>query len=144
MKKISIVTSVLRGKLTKHTETIAEAIKMHEGKDIKVTIERHRKNRSNPQNRYYWGVIVPLIVQGLRDTQGEIYSNEEVHEFLKANFNYNELVDESTGEVLKIAKSTTENDTFNQEEYHEKVRIFAFEFLNVSIPLPNDEILIEN
>ena len=28
------------------------------GKEIEVTIQRKKRKRSDPQNRYYWGVVV--------------------------------------------------------------------------------------
>ena len=76
----------------------------------------------------------------LTESQGVFYSEKDTHEFLKANFNYKELVNEETGEILRIPKSTTENRTFEMEEFHEICRQKALEFFNVVIPLPNEQL----
>lgn len=109
------------------------------GKDVEVIVQRKRKKRSNNQNRYYWGVIIPCIQQGLFDTQGEWLNNEQVHEFLKQNFNYKEIVNQNNGEMIKLGLTTTDKTTIEFEEYQDKCRQFADEFLNIIIPLPNEQ-----
>ena len=108
-------------------------------KEVEIIIQQKRKKRSGQQNRYYFGVIIPVIQQGLFDTQGEWLNTDDVHEFLKANFNYKELVNKDTGEVIKVPKTTTESTTIEFEEYLDIVRQFADEFLNIIIPLPNEQ-----
>ena len=110
--------------------------------DITLTVSKVKKKRSNQQSRYYWGVIIPSIQNGLFETQGEWLTPDAVHEFLKSNFNYKEIVNAGTGEVIKLPKSTTESDTFEFEEYQDKCRLFADEFLNIIIPLPNEQAVI--
>lgn len=108
-------------------------------KDVEITISKRRKKRSGNQNRYYFGVLIPCIQQGLFDTQGEWLNTEEVHAFLKVHFNYKEITNTSNGEMVKLGKTTTELSTIEFEEYQDKCRIFADEFLNVIIPLPNQQ-----
>jgi len=86
---------------------------------------------------------VPLIRQGLKDATGELFDATETHEFLKSQFCYKELVNESTGEIVKLPKSTTDNTTTEMEEFHEKIRVFSSEFLGIKIPLPNEELKLE-
>ena len=142
MKKIQIVSIVNNGTLKRNRTTIADAIKSFEGKDILLTIQLKRKVRSNPQNAYYWGVIVECWKHLLKETQGEIYSKDETHEFLKVNFNYQEVVDEQTGVVLRTVKSTTANSTTEMEEYHLKCRQAYQQLFGFNIPEPNEEITL--
>ena len=67
MKKVEIYTHVENGKVNRNRRTIEKCIAAHEGKDITITIQRTRKRRSNNQNAYYWGVIVPLIEEVLNN-----------------------------------------------------------------------------
>ena len=143
MKKVEIYSRVENGKLTRNRRTIEKCIAAHEGKDITITIQRTRKRRSNNQNAYYWGIIVPLVADGLEALTGEIYGKDDVHAFLKGKFNVREIVNPDSGEILKVPKSTTENTTTDMEIYHEDIRRFADEFLNVRIPLPNEQMYIE-
>ena len=137
MKKIEIITD---NRMMRNRTTILKALKQYVNKDVLLTIQPLKRTRSNQQNRYYWGVIIPLVQSGLEDVTGEMRSKNEVHEFLKFNFNYKEIVNQSTGEVYREPKTTTTNSTTDMEVYHEEIRRFAHEFLSVEIPLPNEDL----
>ena len=113
---------------------------MFEGKTILITFQLNRKRRSNNQNSYYWAVIVPLWANILLTEWGEPYSIQETHEFLKYNCNFTEKVNENTGEVIRVSKSTKDNSTTEQEEFHLRARQLALEMFNVDIPEPNEQI----
>lgn len=138
--KHTITTEVKNGKLTRNRKMIMDVIASFEGKVITITIQKKRKQRSNPQNKYYWGLIVPIWRNLLLNEWGEVHTNESTHEFLKMNFGYNERVDESTGEIFRSPRSTTENSTVEMEEYHETLRQKAMEMFGAVIPLPNEQI----
>ena len=110
--------------------------------EVEIKVSKKFRKRTSPQNRYYWSVIIFYWREILTTEYGEQISTATAHEFLKANFNYKELVNEETGEVLRIPKSTTENKTFEMEEFHEICRQKALEFFNVVIPLPNEQLEI--
>lgn len=116
---------------------------LHLGKEVKIEITRKRKTRSNPQNRYYWGCVIPIIQNGLFEAHGQAYSDDETHEFLKANFNANSTVNEKNGEVYTLPQSTARLTTTEYEEYLERVREFAREYLGCEIPLPNEQTNLE-
>ena len=143
MKKIEIISSVENGKLVRNHNRLLQAFKSFEGKVIVITVKRRSNTRSNNQNRYYWCVIVEIWKQIILDEWGEIWSKEETHEFLKYNCNYIEKVNESTGEIIRVSKSTTENSTTDSEMMHKQARDLAFEMFNVTIPLPNEQLNIE-
>ena len=138
--KHTITTEVKNGKLTRNRKLIMDVIASFDGKVIEITIQKKRKQRSNPQNRFYWGVIIPIWRNLLLNEWGEVHTNESTHEFLKMNFGYNERVDENTGEIFRSPRSTTENSTVEMEEYHEVLRQKAFEMFEAVIPLPNEQI----
>ena len=140
MKKAEIITDVNNGTLRRNRNLIKKVIGMFEGKTILITIQLNRKRRSNNQNSYYWGVIIPLWQNILLTEWGEPYSSEETHEFLKYNCNFTEKVNESTGEILRLSKSTKENSTTDQEEMHLRARHLAKEMFNVEIPLPGEQL----
>lgn len=143
MKKIEIISSVGDGKLKRNLKLFWNVIKSFEGKTILITIKVSRKTRSLNQNAYYWGVIVAIWQQIIKDQWGEFYSIKEVHEFLKYHCNFEEKVVEQTGDILRLPKSTTTNTTTEQEEFHEKARRLALDNFNTVIPLPNEQINFE-
>lgn len=97
-------------------------------------LEINKSNRrSNPQNRYYFGVVVPLVKGGLEDLGHEL-TEDEAHDFLKAKFN-------SVGD---IPKSTTGLNKEQFGEYLEKIQRFAAEYLSITIPDPGEQLEILN
>lgn len=142
-KKIEIITQSQDGKLIGNRDMIEEAVRVYDGKQVKLTIGLAYKQRSNPQNAYYFGVIVEHWRSIIRDEWGEIWSKEETHSFLKSNLNYEELADEETGLILRKPKSTTENSTHAQEEYHKACRDLAENMFQYQIPLPNENLKAE-
>lgn len=142
MKKISIISNVVNGNLKRNRNLIKSAIESFEGKDIQLTIQLKKKTRSNNQNRYYFGIIIPIFQNCIKVEWGEIMSIEEVHSFLKTNCNYEEKVSDE-GLIVRRIKSTTENTTTQQEEYHSLCRTLAMDYFNTEIPLPNTEIMLD-
>lgn len=115
---------------------IRSEVRVFEGKEIELTIRKKRKHRSDPQNRYYWGVVVEMIRAGMKE-MGDTVTPNQVHEFLKWRFLRVSKVDETTGEVLyEYVGSTAKLKTVEFWEYIEKCCQFAAEMLGVSIPLP--------
>jgi hypothetical protein len=142
MKKIEIDTQVINGQMKQNRPLILKALKAFEGINITITIAKRKKQRSNNQNAYYWAVIVVFWQNILLTEWGDVYSKDQTHEFLKYNCNYIEKVNEETGEILRISKSTTENSTVEQELLCTNARNLALEMFNTVIPLPNTQMNI--
>lgn len=140
MKKISILTRVENGKFKRNISLIKKAVQNFEGKEIEITIKRKYKQRSLPQNAFYWGVIIPMFQELINEHWGEIKSSEEIHEILKSQCNYTEKVNQQTGEITKIPQSTTELTTAGWLEYEQKIRQFAMDFFHATIPEPNEQL----
>ena len=124
--------------------------KLHD-KDVEITIKK-TKTRSNPQNRYYWGVVVYLIKERFKElgyTRTDIQQDnvrspitrDDVHTFLRENFLRDDWIVKDTGVVIgTVAKSTTELSTDEFVIYLENVRNWAVESLDIDIPDPNTPI----
>lgn len=143
MKKVQIQTSVNSGRFKRNRNIVLDAINSFEGKDLLITFEKVYKKRSNNQNAYYFGVLIPILQNCFREHWGEIWTKENAHDFCKMQFNFIERINESTGEIVRVPKSTTENTTTAQEELHSEIRNFIFEWFEVSVPLPNESISLE-
>jgi hypothetical protein len=116
---------------------------MSRDKDLAVTIEVKVKKRvrSDVQNAYYWGVVVAMISERLREL-GHDVDRDLTHEFLKGRFLYSELTDPNTGEVMRIPRKTSELATEEFIEYMEHIKQFAAETLDIYIPDPNEQLEI--
>lgn len=124
MKPINIFTNVKDGKIIYNRELLSASLELFEGKSITITIQESKKQRSNDQNSYYWSVVLPFIVEGIAELQGEPTTSNEIHKQMKRDFN--------------DGNSTTELNPKQFNEYLNKVVRFASEFLNITIPEPND------
>lgn len=107
--------------------------------DYILTVTPNRKTRSNQQNAYLWGVVYPAVLFGLQDAGWEITHEEQVHEYCKQAFAAREVINKDTGEVLTLPSSTARMQTAEFNVYVDKIKAFAFEYLNITIPEPNEE-----
>lgn len=107
--------------------------------DYVITITHDRKTRSNQQNAYLWGIVYPAVLFGLQDAGWEITDEEQVHEYCKQAFAAREVINKDTGEVLSLPNSTARMQTAEFNVYVDKIKAFALEYLNITIPEPNEE-----
>lgn len=135
-----IITKITDGKMTRPAYLqIKEFIAKNEGKHIEINLKKARSKRSDQQNKYMWGVVIPYLQDGFKNI-GYQLSKDEVHQFIKSKFNLIEIVNEKTGEAVAVPLSTTELTKTEFGEYLEKIFQFSAEFLGVVIPSPNEQI----
>jgi hypothetical protein len=53
------------------------------GKDLKITFTPYRKIRTQAQNRYIHGVVVPVVQQWKKDTEGKDYTHDTIYTWLR-------------------------------------------------------------
>jgi hypothetical protein len=106
------------------------------GAHVEIIIRSYRSKRTNDQNAYYWGVVIPI----LSDYFG--YDHEEMHEELKIMFN---PIQSKIDPMRKIGGSTTKLSTveFYSDEknsYIERICRWAASEYGVYIPPPKKAI----
>ena len=121
---------------------------------IKITAERQYKQRTNPENRYYWGVIISITADYIEENYLFDYEDEEtletvhpdinetremLHEMLKKKFLCVKFVSQETGEEEYTMLSTSRLPTVKFEQYAERCRVWINEFFGLTIPLPNEQ-----
>ena len=130
--------TVIDGKLTLLAPNLfKEAVRLLDGKDVTLTIERSSK-RSSHQNRYYWGGVIPIIQYGMQEV-GVKMSHEQVHELLKFKFLIEDVVTEDGEILMQTIGSTTKLNTIKFNEYIESIREWAWEYLSIEVPEPNTQ-----
>ena len=137
--KYEIRSTVENGILKRNRNLLIDAIKSFEGKQVIVTIEKAKKKRSNPQNSFWHGVVIPIMQQALKDV-GHLMTNEQTHELLKLRFLKETILVNESGEYIERVKSTTELTTTQFMELISDVQRFAVEYFNVIVPDPNSDI----
>lgn len=116
---------------------LADAVaKMQDG-PCSVYVKPEMPGRTLQQLRYYWGVVVANIRGAISDLHGAPVDSEQVHQLLKHKFFFEEVIIESTGEVLKVPRSIADNsdaDIIAFSQYIETCIMWAWDTLNIAIP----------
>jgi hypothetical protein len=115
MKKLFV--SIKNGQIDpEKSDSLAYAIQTSKDGLYKLSLSKVG-TRSNPQNNYYWGVVLQLIAEhtGINKTS--------LHEYFKEVFLYDD-------------GSTTEQNKGSFSEYVESIRTYAQLEWNISIPDP--------
>ncbi len=99
------------------------------GERVQVCIERRQKRRSNAENNYYWGVVVPILCEWSG------YTEYEMHDAIKQKF----LFEFDNVHALPRIRSTADLTTTEFEMLMTNIREWA-SFQGVFIPLPNEQI----
>ena len=141
--KTEILTSVHNNVFKRNRNLVLDAIRSFNGSEVIVSFDKPKKKRSNNQNAFYWGVIIPLMQQGAKDTWGESWSIDKAHKHLSKLFVFHESVNQKTGEITQTPKSTTELTTTDWEVYVTEIRIYLLENFDIDAPEPNQELTLQ-
>ena len=100
-----------------------------------VRMTKYRARRSGQQNRFYWGIILPCICDGIAEAWGEPITADEVHLLLKQMFLSRPVVNHQTGqEMARVWPSSASLNVADFSAYIEKIAKFAAESLGVVLP----------
>lgn len=145
MKKITITSSVENGNLKRNRKLIKDAISTFENKTVSITIQKFRKSRSNNQNAYFWGVVVPLVQQGLIDATAEVRDAQSIYQqiLLPMFAPTRDITNRDTGEVISERMTSSELSTVEFMEFIQEIQKWAAEFLGITIPDPNEKLEIQ-
>lgn len=113
-----------------------------EGKEVEVEIRKKKRYRSNPQNRFYWGVVIPSIKYAM-ESKGFIVTKDQIHELLKFKFLKGEIISVATGEVIPTLGSTTNLSTSDFMDYITQIQVYAASELDCIIPEPNESMSLQ-
>lgn len=104
-----------------------------------VSIKKHIKKRSDRQNRWYWGVAVPTVQNGIKEQSGLLYDKETIHALILNAVGA--ITMETTMimgmNVIKVnQKRTSEMSTVEFNQFKEQVQLHFGEKMGINIPEP--------
>jgi hypothetical protein len=141
--KRQITDTVKDGRLNTSEAQFKAILAAFSGEVVTITIEKKKRRRTSPQNRWYFGVAVDSIYHYLNETGNQI-SREDTHGLIKVaiakrypQLMLDEIVIEHSGEILKRIKSTTELTTTDFMGYKEAIQEWAMSTFGLDIPDPN-------
>ena len=98
------------------------------GQRVEVVVRKRRTQRSDRQNRAYFGLVVALLAEHCG------YTPDEMHEALAWKF----LGLENAGDLLPRRRSTASLSTSEFEDYVATIRRWAATELSCDIPEPHE------
>ena len=113
---------------------------------VKITIEKYRSKRSNPQNRYYWGVIVPHALMAMKDAgNGWLSEKSEEHLIIIHDILVSRFLDNALDVVLpdgtsKSKNSTKRLNTLQMMDYCDHIRQWLLDVFGYYCPPPETDI----
>lgn len=129
-----------------HSNMLYRVIDNLKGIDLQVTIEKLHSKRSNAQNRYLFGVVIPVIKRWFKDTQGENFNSDDIrayiyHKVLGSQVEFKTILGE---EVFVIKeKRFSQMTTVEFSEAKDKVQLYFGE-LGLEIPDPKGENILND
>jgi hypothetical protein len=139
--KNSVFIHISNNQIT-NKKLIRQAFEILKDGRYQVTIES-KNNRSNDQNAYLHGVVIPLVFEGLRDAGfDDVRDKEDAKLVIKTIFLTRKIHSPENGDTIPIIRKTSELTTIEMMQFIDDVIKWAAEYLNVQIPLPNEQIEI--
>lgn len=127
------------GTLDFQSNTILRTIiKKFSEREVEVTIQPLRKDRSSQQNRYYWGVVIPLTRAFYKENTGEEISADLMHVYHLTEILGNKIISkEIYGKDCFFVEtnSTKTMSTIEFNDFKEKIQKFYSE-KGLEIPDP--------
>jgi len=133
---------VVNGQLV--TRPVRDLLRSLEGQQVEVCIRPRRAYTSQPQMRYYRGVVIRLLAMCMRDhgtesPSGGPITDEEVHQMLAGRFLKETVqIDPETGECMDLVISTSKATSAQMTQYIEDVRKWALKVFDLDIPDPRE------
>ena len=123
-------------------EAVANMAKPDEDVIVKLTVETKYRKHTDPQRKYYFGVIVEIVAGLIAESYGEKLASKhkkQAHELLKLKCNAASITSVKTGEVIEMPGTTTKQTTVEHNDYCDRCRAWILDFFGVVVPLPNEQ-----
>jgi hypothetical protein len=130
------------------TRPVLQLLRSLEGQQVEVCIRKKRSYTTNPQRGYYFGVVIHLVAEEMRNRgaqspytgRGPI-TDIEVHEMMAQAFLRRSVcIDTDSGEYLEYIMSTSKLTTSEMSDYIEQIKQWAMETFGLDIPEANKQI----
>ncbi|RTK93083.1 hypothetical protein EKI60_06615 [Candidatus Saccharibacteria bacterium] len=96
------------------------------------------KQRSNQQNRYWRGVVVPMVAEAMGESNHD-YVADEIKKIPEVSGVMRHYCSNKDDKAYRI-RSTTELSTAEWEVFMSSVRMWASKFYSIFIPEPNESV----
>lgn len=114
-------------------------------KTITIDLEKVHEKRTNQENRYYHGVVLAILGDFFGYDVRIKEEIEELKDLLNAQFLTKKVPwSKDRRRKILVTKRSSDLNTKEFEEFMSEIRTWAKVKFGVHIPLPNEEILLNN
>ena len=132
-------TTIKNGKIDNRATVRKAFAALIDGR-YRVRIDRFKK-RSNLQNAYLHGVMIPLVFQGLRDAGFDaVRTHDDAKTVIKSLFLKKTITNDV--ETFEFIRDTHTLTTIEFMEFKDEVQRWAMDYLGVYLPDPNEQLEI--
>jgi hypothetical protein len=120
-------------------DLLREFIRKNDNKEFTVTFKRKKTmNPTESQRGYFFASVLPCFQRGYYEQNAEWLSQEQAFLMIKLQCNYKEIVNEKTGEFMRVPLSTSNQnfDIIDEIEFIEKCILFIEEWYDMAVPPP--------
>lgn len=114
-----------------------------EGKNFNMEVWVAGRKRSSEENRYFHGVILPIVGETFYNLTGEVeflVDKEYVKDLIKQKFLTTPIQSPDTNEIVAYRVLKTSSLSISEmEDLCEKIRVWMITEFNVRVPLPNEK-----
>jgi hypothetical protein len=143
VKELSTLGHIEGGVLKIHNrKEFQESLGLFNDCRVMVVVKKIYRQRTTLENAYYFGYIIEVVRECIREAWGKEISKETAHFLLKENCNFDEIVLDG-GEIKRIPKETHVLSTVEFEEYLERCRKWIYEYFNFMPLLPGEQTEID-
>lgn len=105
---------------------------------VEGELTKPKTKRTNQQNKFYWGVVIPLVNNIFFDYWGERLTPEETHEYLKSSCLPSKVLD-INGEMVAIGGSSKELSKQEFTDYLTRIKTFIYDNFYTILQLDYEE-----
>lgn len=140
MREQVIISRIANGRLSDTARaSLVAALKNADGKLLQITVAEKKPRRSSSQNRFYWGQVIPLLVD-LFNSFGNNVDEQETHEFVKEHiWRLTKTIIKPDGSRGVLVCSSTGLTKQEWESKLELTREWAAQY-GVAIPFPDEHL----
>jgi hypothetical protein len=127
--------------LLDHPKLYARLTKDIRGEKLIVTFQKYRSKRSDAQNRYIHGVVVPTVRAWFKETQGEEPGHDFVYSWLRTSLLEQEPIIKEMFGVQVISLGGKRFSQMNTKEFAEAINLIVDKMAerDCFIPLPRGD-----
>lgn len=111
-----------------------------DGSKLQVTFEIFQPLKTDNQNKFYWGVIIPFMRKYF-DSIGYALNNEDTHNYLVDKFGIKkQIVDVETGEMKFVSLRYSKYTKGMCMKYIDSINNWMISFSGMALPDPKIDI----